>query len=94
MITVLFYCLGILIYHLEENYILLSILKILIGEIKNILKDVKLINNIARKVWAYDSITLDLIKGSPLQYKIVAFNILGISRNIINYFLNSKTWWS
>ena len=55
-----------------------------LDKVNNILKDVKLISNIAQKVWAYDARTLDLITGSPFQSKNQASNILEISRNVIN----------
>nr|NP_074959.1 orf699 [Podospora anserina] len=61
-----------------------------LDKVNNILKDVKLVSNIATKVWAYDALTLDLIKGSPFESKTQASNILGISRNVINYFIDTK----
>lgn len=35
-----------------------------LGKVNNILKDVELVSNVAQKVWVYDALTLDLIKGS------------------------------
>lgn len=62
-----------------------------LDQMNSILKDIKIISNIAQEVWAYDAITLDLIEGSPFQSKTVASNFLGISRNVINYFLDTKS---
>jgi len=61
-----------------------------LDKVNNILKDVKLVSNIAQRVWAYDALTLDLIKGSPFESKTQASNILGISRSVINYFIDTK----
>ena len=61
-----------------------------LDQVNSILKDVKIISNIAQKVWAYDAITLNLIKGSPFESKGQASNILGISRKVINYFIDTN----
>lgn len=58
--------------------------------VNNTLKDVKIISNIAQKVWAYDALTLNLIKGSPFESKTQASNILNLSRNVINYFIDTN----
>lgn len=61
-----------------------------LDKVNNILKDVKLISNIAQKVWVYDAKTLDLITGSPFQSKLQASNTMGISRRNINYSIDTK----
>ena len=61
-----------------------------LDQVNNTLKDVKLVSNIAQKVWAYDAVTLDLIENSPFESKSQASNMLGISRNVINYFIDTK----
>ena len=84
----LFYYLEILMSHLEVKPII--DFNSTLDKVNNILKDVKLIGNIAQKVWVYDAKTLDLITGSPFQSKLQASNILGISRSVINYFIDTK----
>ena len=54
------------------------------------LKDVKIISNVAQKVWAYDALTLNLIKGSPFESKSQASNILNFSKNVLNYFIDTN----
>lgn len=49
----------------------------------------KLDNNIAVQIWAYDAKTLQIIDGSPFASKTQAGNFIGISRDVINYFLNT-----
>lgn len=61
-----------------------------LDQIKNNLKDVKIYSNMAIKVWAYDAKTLTLLKGSPFESKTQAANHIGISRDVINYFLDTK----
>ena len=58
--------------------------------VNNTLKDVKIISNIAQKVWAYDALTLNLIKGSPFESKSQASNILNFSKNVLNYFIDTN----
>lgn len=62
----------------------------ILDQIKNNLKDVKIYSNIAIKVWAYDAKTLTLLEGSPFQSKSQAANHIGISRDVVNYFLDTK----
>lgn len=57
--------------------------------VKNISSDLKLNSNIAKEVWAYDAKTLELVSGSPFSSKTIASRVLGISRNVINYFIDS-----
>lgn len=47
-------------------------------------------SNIAKQVWAYNAKTLELIKGSPFPSKSQASTSIGISRNVITYFID--TW--
>jgi group I intron endonuclease len=61
-----------------------------LDQIKNNLKDVKIYSNMAIEIWAYDAQTLTLLKGSPFQSKTQAANLIGISRDVINYFLDTK----
>jgi hypothetical protein len=56
--------------------------------VKSLLKDFKFKSNIAKEVWAYDAKTLELVKGSPFSSKNQASNSIGISRNVINYFID------
>ena len=58
--------------------------------VNNTLKDVKIISNVAQKVWAYDALTLNLIKGSPFESKTQASNILNFSKNVLNYFIDTN----
>lgn len=58
--------------------------------VNNTLKDVKIISNVAQKVWAYDALTLNLIKGSPFESKSQASNILNFSKNVLNYFIDTN----
>jgi hypothetical protein len=44
---------------------------------------------IAVKVWSYDAKNLDFIKGSPFDSKTKASKALGISRPVIDYFLDT-----
>ena len=44
---------------------------------------------VAIKVWCYDAKTLELIKGSPFDSKVKASKALGISRRVIDYFLDT-----
>ena len=59
------------------------------NKIKDILKEVKIYDNTAQTVWAYNAQTLKLIKGSPFSSKTLASSELGISRNVINYFIDT-----
>lgn len=61
-----------------------------LAQIKNNLKDVKLNNNIAIKIWAYDAKTLTLLDGSPFESKSQAAKHIGISRDVLNYYLDTK----
>ena len=56
---------------------------------KNISSDLKLNSNIAKEVWVYDAKTLELVKGSPFSSKTQASRVVGISHNVINYFIDS-----
>jgi len=47
-------------------------------------------SNIAKQVWVYNAKTLELIKGSPFPSKTQASVSVGISRNVITYFID--TW--
>lgn len=58
--------------------------------VKGLTKDLKLNNNVAKGVWAYDAKTLNLIVGSPFSSKTQAASSIGISRNVITYFID--TW--
>lgn len=57
--------------------------------VKSVSKDLKFNSNIAKEVWAYNAHTLDLIKGSPFISKTTASIELGISRNVISYFIDT-----
>lgn len=59
------------------------------NKIQDILKEVKIYDNTAQRVWAYDAQTLKLVKGSPFLSKTLASSALGISRNVINYFIDT-----
>lgn len=50
----------------------------------------KLNSNMAKEVWVYDAKTLELIKGSPFPSKTQASSYIGVSRNVISYFID--TW--
>lgn len=56
---------------------------------KDVSSDLKLNSNIAKEVWVYDAKTLELIKGSPFPSKGQASLALGISRNVISYFIDT-----
>ena len=58
--------------------------------VKNVSNDLKINSNIATNVWAYDAKTLELIKGSPFFSKTQASKAIGISRNVINYFIDTN----
>ena len=58
--------------------------------VKGLTKDLKLNNNVAKGVWAYDAKTLNLIEGSPFSSKTLAASNIGISRSVITYFID--TW--
>lgn len=58
--------------------------------VKSASEDLKLNSNVAKGVWAYDAKTLELISGSPFSSKTQASSSIGISRNVINYFID--TW--
>lgn len=57
--------------------------------VKNVSEDLKLNSNIAQEVWAYDAKSLELIKGSPFVSKTQASKNLGISRKVIDYFIDT-----
>ena len=57
--------------------------------VKNLIKDFKFKDNTAKVVWAYDAITLELVKGSPFSSMVKASNIIGIGRNVISYFIDT-----
>lgn len=59
------------------------------NKIKDNLKEVKWYDNTAQTVWAYHAQTLKLVKGSPFSSKTLASRELGISRNVINYFIGT-----
>jgi len=65
-------------------------LKEIFDLVKNISNELKLNSNIAKKVWAYDARTLELIKQSPFDSKSQASKVLNISRDIISYFMDTK----
>jgi len=65
-------------------------LKEIFDSVKNVSNELKLNSNIAKKVWAYDAKTLELIKGSPFVSKSQASKALGISRDVINYFIDTN----
>lgn len=58
--------------------------------VKTVSNDFKLNSNIAQEVWAYDAQTLELIKGNPFVSKTQASDALGISRNVISYFIDTS----
>ncbi len=58
--------------------------------VKTVSNDFKLNSNIAQEVWAYDAQTLELIKGNPFVSKTQASDAIGISRNVINYFIDTS----
>ncbi len=58
--------------------------------VKNVSNDLKINSNIAINVWVYDAKTVELIKGSPFFSKTQASNAIGISRNVINYFIDTN----
>jgi len=68
------------IFHLKEIFDL----------VKNISNELNLNSNIAKKVWAYDAKTLELIKGSPFISKSQASKVLSISRDVISYFIDTN----
>jgi len=65
-------------------------LKEIFDSVKNVSNELKLNSNIAKKVWTYDAKTLELIKGSPFVSKSQASKALGISRDVINYFIDTN----
>lgn len=65
-------------------------LKDIFDSVKNVSNELKLNSNIAKKVWAYDAQTLELRKGSPFVSKSQASKILGINRDVINYFIDAN----
>lgn len=65
----------------------ISNLENIFNKVKKVSNDLKINSNIAKAVWAYDVIILELIKGSPFISKGQYSKALDISRNIINYFL-------
>ena len=58
--------------------------------VKTVSNDFKLNSNIAQEVWAYNAQTLELIKGNPFVSKTQASHAIGISRNVINYFIDTS----
>lgn len=58
--------------------------------VKTVSNDFKLNSNIAQEVWAYDAQTLELIKGNPFVSKTQASDAIGISRNVLNYFIDTS----
>jgi hypothetical protein len=60
------------------------------GQVKTSSSGLNLDSNIAKEVWVYDAKTLDLVKGSPFFSKSQASASIGISRNVISYFID--TW--
>jgi hypothetical protein len=65
-------------------------LKEIFDLVKNISNELNLNSNIAKKVWAYDAKTLELIKGSPFVSKTQASKVLSISRDVISYFIDTN----
>ena len=64
--------------------------KEIFDSVKNVSNELKLNSNIAKKVWAYDAKTLELIKGSPFVSKSQASKALSISRDVISYFIDTN----
>ena len=58
--------------------------------VKTVLNDFKLNSNIAQEVWAYDAQALELIKGNSFVSKTQASDAIGISRNVLNYFIDTS----
>ena len=58
--------------------------------VKTVLNDFKLNSNIAQEVWAYDAQTLVLTKGNSFVSKTQASDAIGISRNVLNYFIDTS----
>lgn len=59
-------------------------------EASNTNTPIGLVNKVlAVKIWCYDAKTLDLIKGSPFDSKTQASKCLGISRRVIDSFLDT-----
>lgn len=58
--------------------------------VKTVSNDFKLNSNIAQEVWAYDAQTLELRKGNPFVSKTQASHAIGISRNVINSFIDTS----
>ena len=59
------------------------------NSVKKLSSELKVNSNIAQSVWAYDAKTLELVKGSPFISKSQASRRLGISRVVINYFIDT-----
>lgn len=62
----------------------------ILEEMNNNLKDITLRSSTAKKVWVYDAKTLNQVEGSPFLSKHHASDLLGISRKVINYFIDTK----
>ncbi len=61
-----------------------------LDRVKDNLKDIKINSNVAIRVWAYDAKTLTPLNGSPFLSKTQAADSIGISRHVINYFIDTK----
>ena len=61
-----------------------------LDQVKDNLKDIKIYSNVAIRVWAYDAKTLTPLNGSPFLSKTQAADSIGISRDVINYFIDTK----
>lgn len=57
--------------------------------VKNISSDLKVNSNKSQEVWAYNGKTLEAVKGSPFPSKHQAASSIGISRDVINYFIDT-----
>lgn len=62
----------------------------ILDEMNNNLKDITLISSDAKKVWIYEAKTLNQVEGSPFFSKRQASDVLGISRKVINYFIDTN----
>lgn len=60
------------------------------SEVKTSSSGLNLDSNIAKEVWVYDAKTLDSVMGSPFPSKTQASASIGVSRNVISYFID--TW--
>jgi hypothetical protein len=59
------------------------------SQVKTLSSGLNLDSNIAKKVWVYEAKTLDSVKGSPFPSKMQASASIGVSRNVISYFMDT-----